>query len=198
MLHFPIIFQVTVLCMKTKLCLVPIILRGPFIRNLSSFQIQILGSQAFQKIRSPQAICQRMKHLQVNPVPIIGNPEKKTLASMRIQIPAGIGILPLYPGDPGILLKVIPEQAPAQLHPKIPDMGQNILQRLLQNVRIHRLLQSHRNAKYLAHLLIGNNRENFRRIIQSPPTFSPFFSFHEIPHFSLGNSRIISYQTAPP
>ena len=139
-----------------------------------------------------------MKYLQIDPVLIIRNPEKKTLASMRIQIPAGIGILPLYLRNSGIFLEIKPEQAPAQLHPKIPDMRQNILQRLLQNLRIHRLLQSHRDAEYLAHLLIGNNRENFGRIIQSPPTLSPLFSFHEIPHFSLGNSRIISYQTAPP
>ena len=47
---------------------------------------------------------------------------------MRINEPAGIGILPLYLRDPVVFLKIIPEKPPAQLHPEILDLRQDVCQ----------------------------------------------------------------------
>ena len=92
------------------------------------------------KPHRPKTVRKAMEHLKIDPAAIVTHAEWKPPAPVGIDKAAGRTLLLLHHRIPVICLKIVPEKALSKLYSKVFKFRKRQKKRLMQKLRLHRLL----------------------------------------------------------
>ena len=131
---------------------------------------QIAADHVFEKLHHTGAVRQRVIDLQIDPVVVVADVEQQVAAVPVKELRARAGVLLMAYRLHVAGFEVVPKQPAAQDIQKMREFEQRLVQRALQNVRLHGFRQRAGKAKYARIPSAAGRRENFPRIIQFKPT----------------------------
>jgi len=137
-------------------------------------EAQVLVGQLPKEGQAAHAVGKHMEYLQVDAVFVITHPEEIAVVAIAANETAGEFLLLPHPGRRLVVFfKVMPEDTVAQTQVEAVEFGQHDIQRLLQKLRIHQLMQRDAHAVHIAHLFAGDHGKQMGGIIQFFPADLP-------------------------
>ena len=133
---------------------------------------QIAGGQGLQVHHGPASVGQHVEELHGDPVPIVEHPEAAAPHLLLGHEGQGVGVVLLDPGRGLHLLQIIPEDTPPKPQIKGREPGHELVHRLLQKGRVHRLRQGDGLAKQVAPVLPPDGGKDEGRVVQGHPNLA--------------------------
>ena len=152
-------------------------------------QAQILVAQLPQKGKTTHPVRDGVKHLQIDPLLVIGHTEHVVVVLVPVDQAARIIIFLVDARCRfAVLLQIVPEYPASHPQVKPRKLGQHQIDRLLQKLRVNRLRHHRLDAVGIGHLLVRNDREDISGVVQPLP-MSVFFSHDPFP--AIVNNKIL-------
>ena len=135
-------------------------------------EAQIPGRQGFQIDHASGAVGQRVEKLHGNPIAEVHHPQAAGVQLLLLHQRQGVGIILPDLGRLGELLQIVPEEAGPQPHVHGGKAGHQLRRRLLQQSRIHRLLQRGGDPEHVDPAAAPDRGKDQRGVIQPHPLFA--------------------------
>ena len=111
-----------------------------------------------------------MENFKIDPLSVIGDPEKIRMVSVGADEPAGKSLLN-HPGCGfSVLLEIKPEESFSESYVKKVDLGKQDIECLLKKSSVYLFIQDQRYPVCTGHVLPCDGGEKIARIIQSVPS----------------------------